>query len=112
MKKRLLRLGAALLLASVPIHYACGELGDIVFARKSGETGGDYPPATFPHSVHRVQFKCNVCHDAIFKMKAGANPVTMDSIEKGKYCGTCHNDGKAFGISFESCSRCHRPAQP
>jgi c(7)-type cytochrome triheme protein len=86
---------------------ASAEQGDIVFTRKSDE-GSGYPPATFPHSVHRYQFKCYVCHDAIFKMKAGADEVSMQKIEAGKYCGVCHNGTTAFGTTFESCQRCHR----
>jgi len=90
---------------------ASADLGDILFKRKTTE-GNEYPPAKFPHSVHRYQFTCYVCHDNIFLMKAGANAVSMDAISKGKYCGVCHNDTKdapAFGSTFESCQRCHQP---
>ena len=95
---------AVLYLQSIPLAWS--ELGDIHFERKSKE-GAEYPPATFPHYVHRIQFKCFVCHDAIFEMKAGANPVTMEAIDKGRFCGTCHNATTAFGPTFESCERCH-----
>lgn len=102
-------LGLALLMALVPIHFASAEMGDIVFVRKSVEADADYPPAIFPHFLHRIQFKCHLCHDAIFQMKAGANAVTMDAINEGKFCGTCHNGKTAYGVTFESCPRCHRP---
>lgn len=92
--------------ALVPFDVAA-EYGDIVFVRKVKE-GNEYPPATFPHYVHRMQFKCYVCHDAIFEMKAGANDVHMADISKGKFCGTCHNETIAFGPTFESCQRCHK----
>jgi len=49
-----------------------------------------------------------VCHDAIFEMKAGANDVSMDAITAGKFCGACHNGGKAFAPTFDACPRCHR----
>jgi len=83
------------------------ETGDIVFTRK-GTGAEDIPPAMFPHWVHRMQFKCYACHDAIFVMKAGANPITMEAIQQGKYCGVCHNGKTAFQATFETCVRCHR----
>lgn len=84
-----------------------GELGDIAFTRKTA--GADeIPPAIFPHWAHRMQFKCFVCHDAIFQMKAGAAPITMDAIRDGMFCGTCHNGNIAFHSGFDTCDRCHR----
>jgi c(7)-type cytochrome triheme protein len=70
----------------------------------------EFPPAIFPHWVHRVKFKCFVCHnDKVgFTMKANADPITMDAIEDGKYCGVCHKGNPAFAVGFETCSRCHR----
>ena len=94
------------LLAVLPLHQVLAEQGDIVFTREKDESN-EYPPATFPHAVHRYQYKCYVCHDDIFKMKKGTNKVTMDDIGSGKFCGTCHNDTIAFGSTFESCQRCH-----
>ncbi len=79
--------------------------GDVVFQRKGGE--GGTPPATFPHWVHRIRYKCYACHDSIFKMKAGDNEVTMDAIGEGKSCGACHNGKTAWGVTFETCNRCH-----
>jgi c(7)-type cytochrome triheme protein len=86
---------------------AGAETGDIVFARKQPGTD-DVPPAVFPHFVHRIQFRCYVCHEDIVAMKAGANPITMDAIQAGKYCGVCHNGKTAFQATFEACPRCHR----
>ena len=102
-----LSLAVALLLAFLPIQYGWAEVGDIVFARKV-PGADDFPPAVFPHWLHRMQFKCYVCHEAVFQMKAGANSVTMDAIQQGKYCGACHNGKTAFAPMFEHCSRCHR----
>lgn len=98
----------AVLAAVLPLRYSSAELGDIVFVRKEAGTE-DVPPAIFPHFLHRMQFKCHVCHDAIVVMKAGANPITMDAIQDGKYCGACHNGKTAFQSTFEACPRCHRP---
>ncbi len=84
-------------------------VGDIHFVRKV--KGDDsVPPAVFPHWVHLVNFKCFVCHNKTvgFQMKAGSADITMDAIENGKYCGVCHKGEPAFGVSFETCDRCHR----
>lgn len=101
-------LAAALLILLVQYKATAeGEYGDIVFSRKTA--GADeIPPAVFPHWVHRINFKCYVCHDAIFQMKAGANgPITMDAIQEGKFCGVCHNGKIAFPVGFDTCDRCH-----
>ena len=94
------------LLSLLPAGMALGEVGDITFTRTTPGTK-DVPAATFPHFVHRMQFKCNVCHEDIFVMKAGANAITMDAFEEGKSCGVCHNGKTAFQATFNSCPRCH-----
>lgn len=82
------------------------DYGDIVFSRKT--PGADeIPPAVFPHWAHRINFKCYVCHDAIFQMKAGANSITMEDMQQGKVCGACHNGKIAFPAGFDTCDRCH-----
>jgi c(7)-type cytochrome triheme protein len=101
---------AALLLALLAFAWTpshAGEYGDIVFERKAHEGMEDVPPAVFPHWLHRMQYKCAACHDEAFKMKAGADEVTMDLIQSGKACGLCHNDKTAFGSNFDTCPRCH-----
>ena len=83
--------------------------GDVRFKRMTkGEE--DFPPATFSHWVHRVKFKCYVCHNKKlgFEMKAGQARISMALIDEGKYCGACHKGRPAFAVSFETCSRCHR----
>jgi len=61
----------------------------------------------FPHSIHTYWLNCNNCHPKIFIPEAGANPITMDEIFEGKWCGRCH--GKvAFKFWPEAnCRRCH-----
>ena len=83
------------------------ELGDITLKRQSPGMG-DIPPAIFPHWIHRMQFKCAVCHDELFKMKAGSSNITMRDIQAGKSCGVCHNGKRAFSPTFAVCSHCHR----
>jgi len=98
---------AVLVMLLAPAGRLAAEVGDIVFTR-AADGPQDTPPAIFPHFVHRIQFKCAACHDALFEMKAGANPITMDAIQSGKYCGSCHNGKVAFQATFDACPRCHR----
>ena len=95
------------LVTVLPFPNVEAEVGDIAFTRKGTGTE-DIPPAIFPHWMHRLQFKCYACHDAITVMKAGANPITMEAIQQGKYCGTCHDGKTAFQATFDTCPRCHR----
>ncbi len=105
-----LRLVLFLIALVLPSRAVDADLGDIVFERKSS-VAEEYPPATFPHYLHRMQFKCHVCHDDIFPMRAGASgiTITMDRIQAGQDCGTCHNGTIAFQATFNSCPLCHRP---
>lgn len=92
-----------------PVAAADSVAGDIKFERKSkGEE--EFAPAVFPHWVHRVKYKCYACHNkqVNFAMKAGTAAITMDLIDQGKFCGTCHKGKPAFGVSFETCIKCHR----
>ena len=97
----------ALSLAAAATVVGAADYGDIKYQRKAAGMD-DVPSAIFPHWVHRLQFKCGACHNEPFKMKAGANPVTMDDIQAGRSCGVCHNGTDAFVANFDSCSRCHR----
>ncbi len=61
----------------------------------------------FPHSIHTYWLSCNNCHPKIFLPEAGANPISMDEIFKGQWCGRCH-DKVAFPFwPRENCLRCH-----
>jgi c(7)-type cytochrome triheme protein len=65
----------------------------------------------FPHSVHTYWLSCANCHPAIFLPEAGANPITMDEIFAGKWCGRCHGT-VAFPPGYQynpkaNCIRCH-----
>lgn len=95
----------ALVLAALPPTAVLAVEGDIVFSRKAGE--GGTPPATFPHWVHRIRYKCYACHPDLFAMKAGANAMSMDAIQEGKFCGACHNGKIAWAVGFDTCNRCH-----
>ncbi|MDA8241291.1 MAG: cytochrome c3 family protein [Nitrospiraceae bacterium] len=64
----------------------------------------------FDGKVHADKgLKCSDCHTKIFKMKKGADQMTMAEINKGKFCGECHNGEKAFKTDdAANCSRCHK----
>ena len=59
----------------------------------------------FPHAAHTYWLRCDSCHHAIFRMKAGSNPITMAKIFEGEYCGECH--GKVAFPPQTGCPRCH-----
>ena len=61
--------------------------------------------ATYPHKIHTQLLACANCHPGIFQMEKGADPITMEKIFAGEYCGRCH--GKvAFDVAT-GCPRCH-----
>jgi c(7)-type cytochrome triheme protein len=66
--------------------------------------GSDENMAEFKHPAH-AGFKCYECHTALFPMKDTKTITTMDDINAGKACGTCHNGKKAFDAS--QCGTCH-----
>ena len=59
----------------------------------------------FPHAAHTYWLRCDNCHPGIFQMKAGSNPITMEKIFDGEYCGKCH--GKVAFPPQTGCQRCH-----
>ncbi len=65
---------------------------------------------TFSGKVHADKgLKCTDCHTKIFKMKKGGDVMKMADINAGKFCGQCHNGGKAFKTSDPAnCVKCHK----
>jgi c(7)-type cytochrome triheme protein len=55
-----------------------------------------------------MAYTCYACHEEPFKMKKGANEVTMDMIQAGQSCGVCHDGKTAFISNLQTCNRCHR----
>lgn len=62
------------------------------------------PWVKFPHLRHSKWLGCDNCHPAIFEPKEHANPITMNKVLRGEYCGVCHDT-----VAFElfTCERCH-----
>ncbi len=90
---------------------AAAAPGDIRLERQGAvpedESSTAIQPAIFSHWIHRIQYRCYVCHPKVFEMKAGASEITMDKLKQGESCGVCHNDAIAFGVDFQNCGRCH-----
>lgn len=61
---------------------------------------------TYPHKIHTELLACTNCHTGIFQMEKGADPITMEKIFGGEYCGRCH--GKVAFDPASGCPRCHR----
>jgi len=62
------------------------------------------PWVKFPHSAHTQWLACENCHPNIFIPQEGANPISMNKVLRGEYCGVCH-DKVAFSLFI--CERCH-----
>lgn len=66
----------------------------------------------FTHKSHgeKQGLACDRCHSGLFEMEAlkvqEKKDFNMDSLYRGKYCGTCHNGRQAFA-SDTQCARCH-----
>lgn len=74
---------------------------DILF--KNADAGN----VTFPHSVHIEMYGCGECHPDLFKAKYGADRMTMEAMEKGQFCGACHDGDTAFSVK-DACNSCHQ----
>ena len=64
----------------------------------------------FDGKVHADKgLKCADCHQSgLFKLKKGADAITMKEMNDGKFCGGCHNGTKAFSTKdAASCAKCH-----
>lgn len=91
------------------------DFGNIIIDNYSSQAGQS--PVVFKHWFHRAKFSCRLCHvDLGFAMKAGDTDITDQDIERGLYCGACHNGEMAFGQKstsskggkdLTSCGRCH-----
>ncbi len=78
--------------------------GDLSFSPKGVE------PVVFSHQRHVNEkgLKCTGCHYQIFQMAKGSYKMNMNKINKGDFCGKCHNGQKAFDVSTQqNCTRCH-----
>jgi c(7)-type cytochrome triheme protein len=90
---------------------------DCVLCHKGKPRNVKYRPkgateALFSHDLHiaKTGGKCKSCHNG--KVITGKEKkVTMADMEKGKTCGACHNDKKAFTVAG-NCGQCHKGMSP
>ncbi len=72
-------------------------------------TDGAQGKVVYSHQFHLSKgLKCTDCHTKIFKMAKPA-AFTMADMNKGQFCGACHNGTKAFSTKeAANCSKCHK----
>jgi len=75
---------------SKELTYRVQGIGDVIFS----------------HKFHTTAFSCDNCHPRLFTMKKTQGKMTMEDINKGKFCGACHNGNIASPSS--ECGKCHR----
>jgi c(7)-type cytochrome triheme protein len=87
----------------------------VAFAVPKGKTVEfdvkDAGKVVFSGTAHADKgLKCADCHQSgLFKMKKGADTMTMKDMEAGKFCGHCHNGTKAFSVKDKAdCGKCHK----
>jgi c(7)-type cytochrome triheme protein len=98
------------LLAVVPVRGAEAP-GDIRFEREGEEAeAASFPPSIFSHWNHRIHYRCDACHDELFRMEQGSAGIKMEQITAGESCGSCHNGRVAFDSGVANCGRCHTQA--
>jgi len=63
----------------------------------------------FDGKVHADKgLACSDCHPSPFQMKTGGDEITMDSMNKHRTCGVCHDGTKAFKADDQkNCGKCH-----
>ena len=79
--------------------------GNVRFEPKNAAT------VVFNHERHVAVngHKCSGCHFGLFPMEKGSNKMNMSMINKGHFCGACHNGKQAFDVADKAqCARCHR----
>ncbi|MEK6599543.1 MAG: c(7)-type cytochrome triheme domain-containing protein [Deltaproteobacteria bacterium] len=106
MKRKVIFVLLMLIAGIIGVNIGYAEYGDIVIARKKeAMRKASVRPVLFPHWLHRIRFRCRVCHEDIFILRRGDNDINMDAIMNGQFCGKCHNGIIAWEPMF--CERCH-----
>ena len=86
----------------------------ILYAVPAGKVitweGGGQGVVRFEGDEHAEKgYKCNSCHPSLFQMKKGSARITMEFLNKGQYCGFCHNGNTAFATNDpKECHECHK----
>jgi c(7)-type cytochrome triheme protein len=64
------------------------------------------PAALFSHRTHGG-FGCFACHPSTFPQAPLG--FTHEDMNRGRYCGRCHEGGIAFAVAGTVCGKCHVP---
>ncbi len=91
-------------LAAGPVLASTGG-GDRLFKPKGAK------PVFFSHEQHVTVSgkKCSACHYHTFQMSEESYEMNMDKLNKGQFCGICHNGKRSFDVKDKAnCGRCHR----
>lgn len=68
-------------------------------------------PVFFSHEQHvNVRgAKCSACHYHAFQMSEQSYTINMDKLNKGQFCGICHNGERSFDVKDKAnCEKCHK----
>jgi c(7)-type cytochrome triheme protein len=79
----------------------CHPVRELVFEDKSAGN------VMFSHKFHTGLYTCVDCHKSLYKTTRSIVKVTMQEMEKGKSCGSCHEGKTAFSVK-EKCESCHK----
>lgn len=76
------------------------------FDKDLGYKTGGMGAVLFSHKFHGGAFACKECHPKLFGMKKTQGKMTMDEMNKGKFCGSCHDGNTATSVT--DCAKCHK----
>lgn len=85
--------------------FAATGGGDRLFKPKGAK------PVFFSHEQHvSVRgTKCSACHYHTFQMSQESYEMNMEKLNKGQFCGICHNGERSFDVKDPAnCERCHK----
>lgn len=78
----------------------CHPSRELVFEEKS--TGN----VVFSHKLHIGLYSCEDCHVSRYATVRSRVKVSMQEMEAGRSCGSCHDGKSAFSVK-EKCESCH-----
>jgi c(7)-type cytochrome triheme protein len=100
-------LGVALLLVTATAVAAAYPAVLRIPRREAGRAPG-LPEAMFSHRSHGA-LGCFACHPSTFPQAAVG--FTHDDMNRGRFCGRCHDGRTSFAVAGTPCARCHVPAR-
>lgn len=93
-----------LVMSSVTVYAGVGG-GDLTFKSENAK------PVFFSHEKHvqAKNLKCSACHYHVFQMVKDSYKMDMNKINKGQFCGICHNGERSFDVKDKArCTTCHK----